>query len=95
MSKELKKYKARIFGELYSIVSDENDEFVLEVVSKVDSLMKEISSSSDLVVDTKKIAVLAALKTAEELLMIKKMVKREQDQSYKIMTLLNEEEFSF
>ena len=40
MSKEVKKYKARIFGELYSIVSDEEDELVLSIVRKVDFLMK-------------------------------------------------------
>ncbi|MCX5923475.1 MAG: cell division protein ZapA [Candidatus Dependentiae bacterium] len=95
MSKELKKYKARIFGELYSIVSDEEDDLVLEVVRKVDCLMKEISTKNNVVVDTKKIAVLAALKATEELLIMQEMVKKEQSQSDKILTLLNEEEFSF
>ena len=95
MSKELKKYKARIFGELYSIVSDEEDDLVLEVVRKVDCLMKEISTKNNAVVDTKKIAVLAALKATEELLIMQEMVKKEQSQSDKILTLLNEEEFSF
>ena len=95
MSKELKKYKARIFGELYSIVSDEEDELVLEVVRKVDCLMKEISTKNNVVVDTKKIAILAALKATEELLVMQEMIKREQNQSDRIMTLLNEEEFSF
>jgi cell division protein ZapA (FtsZ GTPase activity inhibitor) len=95
MSKELKKYKARIFGELYSIVSDEEDDLVLEVVRKVDCLMKEISTKNNVVIDTKKIAVLAALKATEELLIMQEMVKKEQSQSDKILTLLNEEEFSF
>ncbi|MCX5924482.1 MAG: cell division protein ZapA [Candidatus Dependentiae bacterium] len=95
MSKELKKYKARIFGESYSIVSDEEDEFVLEVVRRVDSAMKEISAQNKMVVDTKKIAVLAALKATEELLVMEQIVKKEQIQSDKIMTLLSEEEFSF
>lgn len=95
MSKELKKYKARIFGELYSIVSDEEDDLVLEVVRKVDCLMKEISTKNNVVVDTKKIAVLAALKATEELLIMQEMIKKEQSQSDKILTLLNEEEFSF
>ena len=95
MSKELKKYKARIFGELYSIVSDEEDEFVLEVVRRVDGVMKEISAQNKMVIDTKKIAVLAALKATEELLTMEQIVKKEQVQSDKIMTLLSEEEFSF
>ncbi|MFA5999016.1 MAG: cell division protein ZapA [Candidatus Babeliales bacterium] len=95
MSKELKKYKARIFGESYSIVSDEEDEFVLEVVRRVDSVMKEISAQNKMVIDTKKIAVLAALKATEELLAMEQIVKKERIQSDKIMTLLSEEEFSF
>lgn len=97
MSKELKKYKAQIFGESYSIVSDEEDEFVLEVVRRVDGLMKEISAQNKMVIDTKKIAVFAALKATEELLIMEEMIKKEQIKSDKIVTLLNEneEEFSF
>jgi len=95
MSKELKKYKARIFGELYSIVSDEEDDFVLEVVRKVDCLMKEISTKNNATVDAKKIAVLTALKVTEELLALQELMEKEQSQSDRILTLLNEEEFSF
>ena len=95
MSKELKKYKAQIFGESYSIVSDEEDEFVLEVVRRVDGLMKEISAQNKMVIDAKKIAVFAALKATEELLIMEEMIKKEQIKSDKIMTLLSEEEFSF
>ena len=46
MSVEIKKYKARIFGELYSIRSDEDEKFVAEVVGTVDSYMREISLKS-------------------------------------------------
>ncbi|HSW76045.1 MAG TPA: cell division protein ZapA [Candidatus Saccharimonadales bacterium] len=96
MSKELKKYKAQIFGESYSIMSDEEDEFVLEVVRRVDGLMKEIATQNKMVIDVKKIAVFAALKATEELLTMEEMVKKEQMKSEKIMTLLDEEEeFSF
>jgi cell division protein ZapA (FtsZ GTPase activity inhibitor) len=95
MSKELKKYKARIFGELYSIVSDEEDDFVLEVVRRVDCLMKEISTKNNTALDAKKIAVLVALKATEELLAMQEAMKKEQSQSDRILTLLNEEEFSF
>lgn len=90
MSKELKKYKARIFGELYPIVSDEKESFIIDVIHKVDSLMKDIAEKSDSM-DTKKIAVLAALKASEELLVLQEMVQQERDHSNKIMTLLAQE----
>jgi len=90
MSKEFKKYKARIFGELYPIISDEEESFIVDVIHKVDSLMKDIAEKSDSV-DTKKIAVLAALKASEELLVLQKMMQLEKYQSNKIMALLAQE----
>ena len=90
MSKEFKKYKARIFGELYPIVSDEEESFIIDVVSKVDELMKEISEKSDST-DSKKIAILAALKASEELLLLQEMLLQERNQSNKIMALLAKE----
>ena len=92
MSKALKKYKARIFGDVYTIVSDENDGFVLEVVHAVDGMMKEIAAQHSTVVDTKRIAVLAALKATEELLSMQQVLQQEQIHSEKIMTLLNAED---
>ena len=53
MSRELKKYKARIFGELYPIVSDEEESFIIDVIHKVDILMKDIAEKSGST-DTKK-----------------------------------------
>ena len=91
MSKEFKKYKARIFGELYPIVSDEDETFILDVVHKVDSLMKDIAAKYDSA-DTKKIAVLAALKATEELVTLQQILQQERHQSNKIMTMLNDED---
>ena len=54
MSKILKKYKARIFGEIYTVVSDEDDGFVLEVVQKVDQMMKELAAKPSMMGDEKK-----------------------------------------
>lgn len=92
MSKPLKKYKARIFGDVYTIVSDEDDGFVLEVVHKVDLMMKEIATKHPTMVDAKKIAVLAALKATEELLSMQHGLQKEQIHCEKIMTLLNNED---
>lgn len=90
MSRELKKYKARIFGELYPIVSDEDESFIVDVVQRVDTLMKDIASQYDST-DTKKIAVLAALKACEELHVLQETIQQERSQSNKIMTLLTKE----
>lgn len=93
MSKELKKYKARIFGEVYSIVSDEDESLILDVVHKVDDCMREISEKYDFS-DPKHIAVLAALKATEELVALQHKIQREQNRSNKIITLLDNEELS-
>ena len=74
MSKILKKYKARIFGEIYTVVSDEDDGFVLEVVQKVDQMMKELAAKPSMMGDAKKTAVLIALKATEELLSLQKNI---------------------
>lgn len=88
MSKELKRYKARIFGELYPIVSDEDELFVASVISRVDNLMKEIAEQNNFA-DAKKIAVLAALKSSQELLELQEALLQETKQSSKIMTILD------
>lgn len=92
MSAEIKKYKARIFGELYAIVSDEPEEFVAEIVAKVDDFMKEISKKSSGALDAKKIAVLAALRATQELLILQRRLQQEHAHGEKIMMLLDKEE---
>ncbi len=91
MSKILKKYKARIFGEIYTVVSDEDDGFVLEVVQKVDQMMKELAAKPSMMGDAKKTAVLIALKATEELLSLQKNIDQEKIHSEKIMMLLDNE----
>ena len=93
MSKDLKRYKARIFGELYPIVSDEDESVVLDVVHRVDALMNDIAEKYESS-DAKKVAVLAALKATSELAALQKELRLEQAASDKIMHILDEEEFS-
>lgn len=94
MSVEIKKYKARIFGELYSISSDENEKFVASVVNTVDNYMKEISLKSSGALDSKHVAVLAALRIAQELLELQGQLDKNQGHLEKIMMLLDEEKSS-
>lgn len=92
MNAELKKYKARIFGELYAIVSDEDEAFVAEVVGRVDSLMKEIAAKPAAAIDVKKIAVLAALRATQDLVSLQRTLQKEKLHTEKIMMLLSKEE---
>jgi cell division protein ZapA (FtsZ GTPase activity inhibitor) len=94
MSVEIKKYKARIFGELYSIKSDEDEIFVTEVVGTVDNYMKEISAKSSNVLDGKQVAVLAALRIAQELLELQGQIYKDKQHLKDIMALLDKEEIS-
>ena len=94
MSAEIKKYKARIFGELYSIKSDEDEKFVAEIVATVDSLMKEISINSSGALDGKQVAVLAALKIAQELLELQGRTYQDKQHLKNIIALLDREEIS-
>ncbi len=63
MKSEAKRIDVGLYGETYSIVSDEPLEKVAEIASSVDSLMQAIAKKTGLT-DAKKIAVLAALKLA-------------------------------
>lgn len=66
MMSDKKGYKVRIFGDQYALVGDESYELVERSALLVDSLMNEIAQQSS-VRDHKRIAVLAALRIASEL----------------------------
>lgn len=60
-------YKLLIFGDHYSIVSDESQADIAKAAAYVDALMKEISAKAAHV-DEKRIAVLVALQLASKML---------------------------
>lgn len=62
-------YKLLIFGDHYSIVSDESQAQITKAAAQVDALMKEISAKATHV-DEKRIAVLVALQLASKLLVL-------------------------
>jgi len=90
---ELKKYRARVFGDTYSIVSDEKEALILESVKIVDGIMREIAEASQ-VVDHKKIAVLAALKIAARSLNVEAVMAQEKRLSNRIMDVLDMQDAS-
>lgn len=71
MSKESKKYKITIFGESYTLVSDEAEPHVAAAAHTVDDLMTKMAASLGSAglgpKDAKKIAVLAALQLSSDL----------------------------
>lgn len=91
MSVEIKKYKARIFGELYAIKSDDDEKFVAEVVGTVDNYMREISLKSSGALDGKQVAVFAALKLAQELLELQGNVYKDKQHLTEIIALVDKE----
>ena len=67
-------YKLLIFGDHYSVVSDESNAQITKAASMVDALMKEISSKASQV-DEKRIAVLVALQMASKLLALESQIE--------------------
>jgi|GEM_PF-2038696 len=64
---EKKVHKVQIFEEYYTLLSDDTESFVLKIAELVDMTMKEISRQT-MITDSKKIAVLSALRIADQLL---------------------------
>lgn len=87
---EKKSYKVQIFEEHYVLVSDQSEAFVLKAAEMVDAAMKEISQQST-ITDTKKIAVLSALRIADLLLTIEKKYQQEQHKTVAIENYIDQE----
>jgi Cell division protein ZapA. len=60
-------YKVSIFGDQYTIKTDESHDLIAKAAALVDSAMKEIACASKF--DTKSIAVLAALRIAHQMML--------------------------
>lgn len=66
MIRSVTKCKVSIFGEVYSLVTDEAEGEVLASAHRVDTLMRHISEASH-ITDPKRIAVLVALQLARQI----------------------------
>lgn len=87
---EKKSYKVQIFEELYVLTSDEAECSVLKAAEIVDTYMKEISNYSA-VADPKKIAVLAALRLAEKLLIFESQHNKEREKTLALKDYIDQE----
>src|SRR5947209_18697820 len=64
--------KVEIYDQAYTIRSDGDSEYILQLADYVDRRMREISSGT-LTVDSRKVAILAALYIADELHQLQKV----------------------
>ena len=90
MTQDAKRYQLNIFGELYTIISDESEAEILKAASYVNSLMKEISEKSGSV-DSKKIAVLVALKLSKQVLTMEMDCKKLKEEESNLINKIDEE----
>jgi cell division protein ZapA (FtsZ GTPase activity inhibitor) len=74
-----KSLEITILGEPYTLVTDESEEHIILSANYADRVMKIIERAG--VVDRKKIAVLASLQLASELLKVEHAAKASQEKS--------------
>ena len=67
--------KVEIYDQAYTVRSDGDPEYLKELAEYVDQRMREISSGT-LTVDSRKVAILAALYIADELHQLRKLHER-------------------
>jgi len=90
MVESLRKCKVSILDEPYVLITDESDEHVQKAALLVDSYMREIASKIQLT-DSKKIAVLAALKIASSAITCQRQLVKQQEYSEKLIDLVQKE----
>src|SRR5260370_13311808 len=71
--------KVEIYDQAYTVRSDGDPEYLKELADYVDQRMREISSGT-LTVDSRKVAILAALYIADELHQLKKLQAQADEQ---------------
>ena len=87
---EKKSYKVQIFEEHYVLSSDESESLVSKAAEIVDTCMKEVSRQSS-ITDSKKIAVLSALRIAERLLHFERECDKEEQKKLALKNYIDQE----
>jgi cell division protein ZapA len=88
MNTSAKKYKVTIFGESYTLVSDESEKHIVDAALQVDKLMSDIARAG--VTDVKKVAVLVALQFSSELKHLKQDLELHTLEQDRLTTLLDQ-----
>ena len=86
----LKKYKVSIFGESYSLVSDEPEEHLVFSAQYVDEVMKNIADKSG-ISDQKRIAVLTALQLASRLKNYERLLESYSQKEHQLVSRIERE----
>lgn len=92
MINKAKNYKVTIFGDQYALASDEAEEHIIKTARLLDTLMQEISQASK-VTDAKKIAVLAGLRIASQLVALESEQEAVSLQNKKLIDQIDRELF--
>lgn len=90
----LKKYKVSIFGESYTLVSDEPEEHLVLAAQHVDELMRQLAEKTGLS-DTKRIAVLASLQIACKLKSVEVILEHSARKELELIDHIDRELSSF
>jgi|ERR1700733_5065847 cell division protein ZapA (FtsZ GTPase activity inhibitor) len=83
-------YKLSIFGEHYSVVSDESAQAVQKAAQLVDSIIKDIASKASHV-EEKRVAVLAALQMASKIISLESAITDTQQRQAKLADRIDHE----
>ncbi len=86
----MKNIKVSIFGEGYSLISDESEEHIASVARRVDTLMREIAQQSS-ITDPKRIAVLVALRLASDLKNQESLLEHKYQEYVQLLDRINQE----
>ncbi len=90
MKNEKKNYRVQIFGDEYTVISDESENQVIQAATLIDSLMHEIIQNAQLT-DPKKIAVLAALRIASKLLDCEQSLETDNNKKVALVEYIEQE----
>lgn len=90
----MKKHKVSIFGESYTLVSDESEELLAQSAKYIDELMRHLAEKSGLS-ETKRIAVLASLHVATQLRQVEVELERCAAKELELAQRIDDELLSF
>jgi cell division protein ZapA len=90
IEKKNKRCIVTIFGNEYSLITNESENYVSNAAQRVNELMNEIAGAST-AVDEKKIAILAALRLASELMQLKETVEGNSISQRKLIAAIDHE----
>lgn len=88
-----KNYKVQIFGDQYTLVSDEAEDSLIKAATLVDEIMQSISKSYQ-IADSSKIAVLTALRIVHKSIILEEELDRNEQKMAVLVNLIDQDIFS-